>query len=121
MLEVILAIAILGMALVVIGELLRVGFRSAADAQQRSEAQMACDSKMAEVVSGVLPLESVSGGKIEEFDGWEYDVMVDDGQFDGLLQVKVTVRQVGVQGNSITFEVTRFVPDPDYDPDELQQ
>ena len=62
LLEVILSIAILGMALIVIGELIRIGFRSATSARVRSEAQMACDTKMSEIVAGVLPLESTSGG-----------------------------------------------------------
>ena len=120
LLEVILAIAILGIALMIIGELIRIGFRSASEARLRSEAQMACDTKMAEIVAGAIALESANGVSIEESPEWVYDVSVEQAAIDGLLLVKVTVRQADADDPMI-FDVSRFMPDPDYDPSELQQ
>ena len=119
LLEVILAIAILGLALVVIGELIRIGFRSATAARLGSDAQMACDTKMAEIVAGVLPLESTSGGTIDELPGWEYSVETQQAEIDGLLLVKVIVQEVDA-ADPMIFDVQRFVPDPDYDPAATQ-
>jgi len=48
LLEVILSLAILGISMTAIGHLFNLGFRSAADVQLRSEANMIADSTMAE-------------------------------------------------------------------------
>ena len=121
LIEVILALAILGIALAIIGEILRQGFISASEARWRSEAQLLCDSKMAEVAAGVLPLESSSMTSIEQNPDWEYQIEVTNAEMDGLLRVQVTVQQAAVDTNPLIFRVTRFMPDPDYDPQELQQ
>ena len=78
LLEVILAITILGGSLVLVGELIRIGFRSAAEAKLQSEAQIHCDAKMAEVAAGVLPLESSGGNSSEEDPSWVYSVDIEN-------------------------------------------
>ena len=121
LIEVILALAILGVALAIIGEILRQGFISASEARWRSEAQLLCDSKMAEVAAGILPLESSSMTSVESNPDWEYEVDVSSADIDGLLRVQVTVQQVAVENNPLIFRITRFMPDPDYDPTQLQE
>ena len=49
LLEVILAIAILGGAIAAIGELVRLGVRSASYAKQPTQAHLLCDTRMAEI------------------------------------------------------------------------
>ncbi len=121
LIEVILALAILGVALAIIGEILRQGFISASEARWRSEAQLLCDSKMAEIASGILPLESASMTSIENNPDWEYEVEVSNAEIDGLLRVQVSVQQAAVDTNPLIFRITRFMPDPDYDPTALQE
>ena len=91
LLEVILSIAIIGISLVAIGQLINLGYRSARQSQLRSEANILVDSKMAEVVSGVLPLESTSGSAIEGFPDWVYSVDIQQTDILGLLNVTVQV------------------------------
>ena len=58
LLEVILAIAILGGSLVVIGQLLRSGVTHALNTRLISEGNILCDAKVAELSAGVLELRS---------------------------------------------------------------
>lgn len=117
LLEVILSIAILGGAMVVIGQLLNLGYRSAVEAKIRSDANILADSKMAEVAAGVLELQSAAERPFNENPDWLYSVQVQQSPQLGLLMVTVTVEQSPVSSaNPISFSLVRFVPDPDYDP-----
>ena len=60
LLEVILAIAILGGSMAVIFELVRIGVISAIETRVRSEANILCDAKMAEVSAGVIELKPIA-------------------------------------------------------------
>ena len=81
LLEVILSIAILGGAMVMIGQLYYLGYRSALQTRYRSEGNLYADAKMAELASGVLPLES-GGGVVE---GCDLDEVGIGGQQSGLV------------------------------------
>jgi type II secretion system protein I len=117
LLEVVLSIAILGMAMVTIGELVRIGYRSAAHAQLVSEAQILCDSMMAEISAGVVPPESSSRTSFELDPRWVYSVEVQAADKPGLLRVHVLVERADAQfADDVAFSLMRFVPDPNYDP-----
>ena len=114
LLEVILAIAIFGGALVAIGELIRIGSVSAAAARDLTEAQRYCNNVMAEVSAGILPPESTSGAEVEGAEGWLYSVeaMPLDGQ-EGLLSVAVTVEQdPALYHKPLSFTLVRWMTDP---------
>ncbi len=122
LLEVILAIAILGVALVLIAELIRIGARSADRAKQISMAQIVCDTKMAELSAGVLPLATTSSTQIEEAPGWFYAVDVQSADQIGLLRVLVTINTAESIDTGVNlFSLTRLLPDPNYDPYEPEQ
>ena len=117
LLEVILATAILGGAMVIIGQLLNLGYRSAVEAKIRSDANILVDAKMSEVAAGVIDLSSVSSTVIDENPDWTYSVDVQQSPQLGLLSVTVTVEQAqGISAEPISMSVVRFMPDPDYDP-----
>lgn len=59
LLEVILALGLLSMSLALIMEVNRTALRSAAAARDLTKARLLCESKMAEVVAGIMPLETV--------------------------------------------------------------
>jgi prepilin-type N-terminal cleavage/methylation domain-containing protein len=118
LLEVILAMAILGGALVVIGYLVNLGYKHALSARLRSEANILCDTKMSEVAAGVLDLEAVSSSPIEESPDWNYSVFIEPSGQNGLLLVTVRVANNQTGSVPVTVEVARFMPDPDYDPEK---
>ena len=116
LLEVILAIAILGGSLAVISELVRIGILSAIETRMRSEANILCDAKMAEVSAGVIELNPVAPTIIAEKPQWLYAVNVEPSPGTlGLLVVTVTVEQAAV-ANPVSMSIVRFMPDPDYEP-----
>lgn len=117
LMEVIVAIAILGGALTVIGNLVYLGSRAASNSRLYSEAQILCDTKMAEVSAGVLPLQSVGGAPIDENPDWIYSVEIGPATVTGLLSVTVTVQQSPtVTPVPTPFTLMRWLPDPDYEP-----
>lgn len=117
LLEVLLSIAILGGALVVIGQLVNIGYRSAIEARIRSDANILVDGKMAEVSAGIIELQSTSSSVIEENPDWMYTVDVQQSGQLGLLMVMVTVEQTpNSASNPISMSVVRLMPDPEYDP-----
>lgn len=117
LLEVLLSIAILGGAMVVIGQLVNIGYRSAIEAKIRSDANILVDGKMAEVSAGIIELQSTSSSVIEENPDWMYSVDVQQSGQLGLLMVMVTVEQTpNSASNPISMSVVRLMPDPEYDP-----
>lgn len=120
LLEVILSVAILGGALVVISHGFYAGYRSASRARLQKEANMLCDSKMAELVAGVIDASNASGSPIEGYPEWKYSVDLGDADTRGLLMARVTVERE-TESRPVTVSVVRFIPDPDYDPLEDNQ
>lgn len=120
LLEVILAIAILGGSLAVIFELVRIGMISAMETRVRSEANILCDAKMAEVSAGVLELQNVNAMAVENRPDWLYYVDVQESSELGLLLVTVRVEQAEA-AEPVTVSITRFMPDPDYDPAAVEE
>ena len=118
LLEVLLALAILGGSLAVIGQLVNLGLKAARKSQLQSASNIMADAKMAEVAAGVLALQSTSLTPIEENEGWGYSVEVSDSELPGLLTVTVSVEQTGAVANPIRLTINRLMADPDYDPDE---
>lgn len=115
LLEVILAIAILGGAMAVILQLVNLGMRSSVAARQRSEANLLCDTKMAEISAGILELKDYSATPIPENQDWLYSATVQESSNLGLLVVTMSVEQANIE-NPISVQIVRYVPDPDYDP-----
>ena len=123
LLEVILALAILTGAIAVLGELARLGLRNAQIARDTAQAQLLCESKLAELTAGLLPVEPVSGAQFEEVVGdgtvaWVYSIDVQPAQsegsrIEGMSAVEVTVVQkIDKIKGPIHFSLIRWMPDP---------
>ena len=117
LLEVILSIAILGGAMVVIGNGFFAGFRSAEIARFQGQANLIADSTMAQIVSGIIEPQSVSNASVPDQAGWSYSIDVTNADQPGLLTVGVTVAKLA-QARTVSVSIVRFVPDPDFDPEE---
>lgn len=117
LLEVILAIGILGGAMAAIGELIRIGSRSGAASRDMTRAQILCESKMAELSAGIEPLQSISSMPLDALDGtneWSYSTTIEATDREGLLYVGVTVTKV-VQSTAkpVFCSMARWMLDPE--------
>jgi hypothetical protein len=108
-----LALAILGGSITVIGQLVRLGVRAAADARNLSQAQLLCESKLAELASGMEPLQPVAAAPIPFELDWVYSVEVQPVDQEGLLAVRVTVEQItDDRPFPLSFSLDRWIIDP---------
>lgn len=119
LLEVILAIAILGGSMVIIGQGFFLGYRSVRNARMVGVGNRLADSAMAELAAGVVEPTSVSSQQIPNEEGWVYSIEVDDAPVPGLLSAVVTVENTQFQPR-VSISITRMVIDPDYDPLEAR-
>ena len=113
LLEVTLAIAILGGCLAVIGELVRMGSRHAEEAREMTVAQLLGESQMESIVAGILPAQSVSSTAFERDPDWTYAIEVTPLNGTELLEVTVHVQQAEVTREvPLVFSLTRWMLDP---------
>ena len=103
--------------MVMIGQLYYLGYRSALQTRYRSEGNLYADAKMAELASGVLPLES-GGGVVEGVEDWNYAIRVETSLQPGLLLATVTVERDQTANIPVSVSLVRLIPDPDYEPEE---
>jgi type II secretion system protein I len=124
LLEVLTALAIFFISAASLLQMVDAASNSATYARRLAKAQLLAETKMDEVVAGVLPLQN-GGGKIEEeIEGWNYSVTVNpeswttvqdastNQSITGLSSVIVTVNfQVsGVQ--PVEYSISRLILDP---------
>jgi len=113
LLEVILAIAILGGCIAVIGELVRLGARQAEEARELTTAQLLCESKLEEIAAGVVAPEAVGNVPFENDPRWSYSIDVASLDTADLIQVTVTAQQIdGSRLVPLEFSLTRWMIDP---------
>ena len=112
LLEVVLAIAILGVALATIGQLIHIGGRNAVMARDLATAQLYCESTLNEVACGAI--EPTSGsGPLDDLGDWTYELTVEPTDQQNMLSVKVLVTQDPEQySRPISFTMTRWMIDP---------
>lgn len=122
LLEVILSIAILGGSMVMIGNLYHLGYRSALQARMRNDANIMAGTTMAELVAGVLPIESTGQSEVEGNPGWFYSVSIENSLQPGLFMATVLVER-SEANNAVptSVSIVRFIPDPDYEPEEDEE
>ena len=111
LLEVILALAILGISMSAISQLFFLGSRSASQATLRNEANILADTKMGELVAGILEPQSTGQTLITEAPDWVFSIQMDNGEQPGLLIATVTVQTTGDQ-TPVSLSITRFLTDP---------
>lgn len=121
LLEVILALVILGGALVAIGELIRTGSRSARDARDSTTAQVIADSVMSEIAAGTIAAQPVDRQPDATDPEWVYSIRTEQPNQDGLLLVNVVVERADLVNSAFpasihqSFTLTRWMLDPTVD------
>jgi general secretion pathway protein I len=110
LLEVLLAAGVLMGAIVVLGELVRVGMRNAAAARDQALAERLCQTKLAQIVAGIEPVAPTSQAAFEEQPGWLWTVETTPLEQPSLVSVRVTVRQdLPENKRPISFSLVRWL------------
>ena len=113
LLEVVIALAIFLLAMTVFSQMLLRNGEIARDIKRQNLATRLCQSKLAEVVAGVVPLSSQGDGSFDEEPDYTWSLTADNGSVAGLWNVTVNVaRQQTDSGNPIQCSLTQMVLDP---------
>jgi general secretion pathway protein I len=117
LLEVLLALAILGATLAIINELMRVGGRNAEQARDVTTAQIHCESLMAQVVCGLIaptPVVNIPIDDPNQPGEWLYSLTVEQIDQNGMLAVQLTVTQnPELIVRPVSFGAMRWMLDPE--------
>ncbi|QDU37744.1 hypothetical protein Mal4_20610 [Maioricimonas rarisocia] len=112
--EVVLALTIFFGAIAVVAQIVDTGSRAATQAQMNSEAIVRCESKLNEVVAGVIPPQSVSSSTFDDDPLWQWSLSVIEGPHIDLLELTVTVMHVRTNGFvDSEYTLTRYIRDPE--------
>ena len=117
--EVILALAILGLATAVISQVVRTGLENARMTRELVQAELIAETVMAELLSGIRPLESVADSSFDEESGledpdqWTYSITVTPLETTDLHEIRVTVSAARENPGATTYSLVRwkYVPE----------
>lgn len=120
LLEILLALAILGGSMAVLSQIAGTGTDASREARDLAVARIIAQRKLSEILIdrlvspqsvGETPVESFEEDSISEF---VYSVEVQPAQLDGLLAVRITVKAVNANGGSAiaTYTLDRWMIDP---------
>lgn len=113
LLEVVLALGILVGALAVLGELVSLATRNAQLATDLTQAQLLCESKMAEITSGISPPQAVQRTAFDTDPQWLYSIDYGAASQPGLIALQVTVTQdLPEEKRPAEFTLVRWMRDP---------
>jgi len=113
LLEVILALVILGGSLAVLGEVMQLANSSATDARAETQAHLLANNVMDELQAGVIDLSETTRQPLE-VDGavpWLYSVHMATTAIEGVYPVEVIVGQdLEKQFRPVSYRLVRFFP-----------
>ena len=122
LLEVILALAILAGSLAVIGEASRHALRNAEMARDMARAQLLCETKLAEIVTGVIAAEPIENAPFDattsasldpDEPAWLYSIETEQTAEEGLIVVRVSVtRDLPPERHPVRVSLVRWMADP---------
>lgn len=115
LLEVLLSVSIFLGSLTAILHLLSIGKRSELMTRLQTEAVIRCESKMAEVISGVEELATVTDQESpdnEQSGIWQWSMESSDTGTASLLKVTVSVEYVVGAETVSSFSLSRYLRDP---------
>jgi prepilin-type N-terminal cleavage/methylation domain-containing protein len=112
LLEVLLATSILVGCLAVLFELAAMGRHQAEEAQQWTEAQALCETRLNGILAGLQNPDPIEGQTIEGSSGWQYSVTTEPLPHPGLLRLQVTVQEVVESRKPREFTLVQWIPAP---------
>lgn len=119
LLEMILALALLGTSLGILAQVAMTGTDAAIEAEQLSQARMIAQSRLAEILANGITPAAVPPSPTEAMDSgstvnWQYQVDVVPAPMDGMLAIRVNVQALDADGGPPTaqYSITRWMIDP---------
>lgn len=119
LLEILLALAILGGTLAVLSQIVGLGGDASRSARELAMARLLCQSKLSEIlVSNLTPVAVVStplsGPDSDSDTQFNYAVEIGTAPMDGLLALRVSVEAVNPNGGPAiaSYSITRWIIDP---------
>jgi type II secretory pathway pseudopilin PulG len=112
LLEVIVALAIFLMSIIVVGQLVIMAGERGREVQQLAVATQMCQSKLAEVVAGIVPLNPQSGVAFDEDPSWTWSLECSPADVANLWDVTVRVQRQRPDGSQAESVLTQKVLDP---------
>ncbi len=112
LLEVILALAILAGSIAVLGEVMSIASRNAAEAQAEAQAQLLASSVMDEMLTGFTELTNQARQPLQADSAipWVCSVILGDTDLIGLMSVEVIVEQdVEKQFHPVKYRLLRWL------------
>lgn len=124
LLEVLASLAIFIFSAYALTQMVENASTAATKARRLAKAQLLAETKMDEVIAGVLPLSATNGPISEEVEGWNYSVTVTPESWSavqdsttnesitGVNTVIVTVTFTMAGADLIEYSISRIVLDP---------
>ena len=113
LLEVILALVVLGAALAMLGEVMQLASSHAVEARAETQAQSLAASIMDQLLAGAVEVEPVSREALEVDDTtpWVYSISIGKSDLTGIEPVEVLIEQdVEARMNPVRFRLLRWLP-----------
>lgn len=118
LLEVVLALAILGISTAMLAQAIQIASTSGLYARQYTQAQLVAESKMSEVIAGLVPIGSASTWTpvMMPFSDttWNFMVVQNIAEMQGMMSIQVIVTNdpMGATTQPVTYSLTRWIIDP---------
>jgi type II secretory pathway pseudopilin PulG len=119
LLEVVLALAILGVASAYLAQSMQLAAQNAIRAQRLTQAELVMESVMNQVIAGVIPAQSVTWAPYTTTSAngnWNYMINVAQAEMQGMIGVQVAVQESRASGATDSqvpdLVATRWIIDP---------
>ena len=118
LLEVILALAILGVACTFMAQAMRLATDNAMAAQRQAQAELAAESVLSQVVAGIIPMEPSSAwvpvGTSSSTSNWSYMIGQVNCEVENMVGVQIMVKDMSNQDTTTPADlsVIRWMIDP---------
>lgn len=112
LLEVLISLTIFLIALIGLGQLVSLSSEQAEEMRLQTEGSRLAESKLAEVLAGVVSLNGESGSFEDDSTGWDWVVESEPNSIPNLYRVTVRVSKPRPDGSVFETTLSQFVLDP---------
>lgn len=118
LLEVILALAILGVACTFMAQAMRMATHNALSAQRQAQAELAAESVLSQVVAGIIPMQPSAAwtpvGTSASTSNWSYMIAQVNCEVENMVGIQIMVKDMSNEDTTTPADlsVIRWVIDP---------